>query len=117
MMYPSYDSPFEIILNGITTQIAKKTDEMTFKAIQQAGITVDKDKLLEILRQDSDRYREAYHRGYASGYQKRDDDIVKCKDCRYWNKSNSEGFCPYHFNAKEEWYCADGDRKEDDETE
>ena len=114
MEYPEYDSPFTIILNGITTQIAKETDEMTFKAIQRAGITVDKDKLIEILQRDLSRYHEAYHRGYESGFQKRDDDIVRCKDCKH---NNPFGCDKHNIIVSDIYFCADGERIEDDSFE
>ena len=40
--------------------------------------------------------------------------IVRCKDCKYWSESYSVWFCPYHFNAHEDWFCADGERRTDD---
>ena len=88
MKYPEYDSPFEMNISDMTTQMARNIDEMSWQALQRVGINVDKDKLLIALRQDSERYREAYAKGYDTGYdtgyEKRDDDIVRCKDCKYY---------------------------------
>ena len=53
---------------------------------------------------------EGYAEGYRDGYSKRDDEIVRCKDCKHWDKSDFGWFCPYHHNAKPDWFCADGER-------
>ena len=78
MKHPEYDSPFELVMSDITTQIARNIDEMCWNAVQRVGINVDKYKLLTALRQDAKRYHEAYANGYDTGYEKRDDDIVRC---------------------------------------
>lgn len=37
--------------------------------------------------------------------------VVRCKDCKH---IQSDGWCKYHRHSeKEEWYCADGERKEE----
>ena len=59
-----YDSPFNMIVDKISADIAKQTDEMVYSAVQKVGITVDKDKLVSALQQDMQRYRDAYTRGY-----------------------------------------------------
>ena len=51
---------------------------------------------------------------------KEQDDIVKCKTCKYWDDT-SEGryigcwcFCDrLKFSTSPEWYCADGEGKTD----
>lgn len=115
MKHPEYDSPFELVMSDITTQMARNIDEMCWQAVQRVGINVDKDKLLIALRQDAKRYREAYANGYDTGYEKRDDDIVRCKDCKYsamdmccnhpieWDNGESRN----HYNPN--WFCADGE--------
>ena len=66
MKYPEYDSPFDVVLSDITTQISNQIDDMCVKAVQRVGINADKKKLLDALTQDSERYREAYNRGYET---------------------------------------------------
>ena len=115
MKHPEYDSPFELTINDITTQMARNIDEMSWQAVQRVGINVDKDKLLTALKQDAERYREAYANGYDTGYEKRDDDIVRCKDCKHW-RQNAE-FCGRWSvgnvaqHTPSDWYCADGERE------
>ncbi len=57
--------------------------------------------------------------------------VVRCKDCRWWDQidNGSNGYCHackhafYSSNwdisiyrtCKEDWYCADGERKDDEE--
>lgn len=123
MKHPKYDSPFVLNVSDITTQIARNTDEMCWQAIQRVGIDVDKDKLLAALNRDSERYREAYKNGYATGYETRDEEIIKCKDCKHGKKHNIDiiecmkavdyNLEPREFHHKN-WFCADGERRNDD---
>ena len=125
MKHPEYDSPFELVVSDITTQMAKSIDEMCWQAVQRVGINVDKEKMLLALHQDAERYRAAYANGYDTGYEKRDDDIVRCKDCKHRSKemydyysdpNNKVYVCQIHDLAKKpDWYCADGERKSADE--
>jgi len=113
MKHPEYDSPFELVVSNIATQAAKNIDEMCWQAVQRVGINVDKEKLLIALKQDAERYREAYKNGYDTGYEKRDDDIVRCKDCIYFNDYFVE--CDKGHDPKppyDKWFCADGERGE-----
>ena len=113
MKHPEYDSPFELTINDITTQMARNIDEMSWQAVQRVGINVDKDKLLTALKQDAERYREAYANGYDTGYEQRDDDIVRCKDCKHLNApANGVPFCKRVKKFVDaDWFCADGERK------
>ena len=49
-------------------------------------------------------------------------DAILCKDCKWWDKEQSvddfNGFCT-NLGActNPEWYCADGERREDSEEE
>lgn len=112
MKHPEYDSPFELVMSDITTQIARNIDEMCWQAVQRVGINVDKDKLLIVLRQDAERYREAYANGYDTGYEKRDDDIVRCKDCKHYHKGFGCDLMQRPSVGKDlDWFCADGQRE------
>ena len=108
--YPEYDSPFELVISDITTQAAKNIDEVCWQAIQRVGINVDKEKMLIALKQDAERYREAFSKGHDTGYEKRDDEIVRCKDC--WRYTGGRyPICSEGGTTKgDNWYCADGER-------
>lgn len=117
MKHPEYDSPFELVMSDITAQMAKSVDETCWQAVQRVGINVDKEKLLIALKQDAERYREAYANGYDTGYEKRDDEIIRCKDCKYWDSEVHE--CAIKtgwFTCSADWYCADG-KLDDDESD
>ncbi len=115
MKYPEYDSPLALITSDIQTQIANQFDEMCIQAVQRVGIYVDKEKLLDALKQDSERYRKAYTNGYDTGYETRDDEIVRCKDCACL--SDDGKLCKWWKMAplSDDWFCADGERKSADE--
>lgn len=111
MKYPEYDSPFELTISDITTQMAKNIDEMSWQAVQRVGINVDKEKLLIALKQDAERYREAYANGYDTGYEKRDDDIVRCKDCKYHGNINEDYCVCLEQETNNDFFCWYGEQK------
>lgn len=125
MEYPEYDSPFMLNLCDITAQIAKNIDEMSWQAVQRVGINVDKEKLLIALKQDAERYREAYARGREAGYTKRDEELVRCKDCRWGEPTknaygedriicgNNDTYIDRYITVPADWFCAEGERRED----
>ena len=59
--------------------------------------------------------------------------VVRCKDCKWWDKKDDSpyGYChackhghmsehweiSIYRTYKGDWYCADGERKDDDETD
>lgn len=52
-----YKSPIEMIMGQIRTQ----QEDHVFKAVQEVGITVDKEELLKALKYDRDQYNKGYH--------------------------------------------------------
>lgn len=115
MKHPEYDSPLILNVSDIATQMARNIDEMSWQAIQRVGIDVDKDKLLAALKQDAERYREAYANGYDTGYQKRDEEIIRCKDCKHYKYGMCDLFHPH--GCAETWFCSDGERREEDDSD
>lgn len=113
MKYPGYDSPIELTISDITTQMARNIDEACWQATQRVGINVDKEKMLSALKQDAERYREAFSKGRDTGYVERDEEIVRCKDCKYHDNEKDVNFCDCG-NRPDDWFCADGKRREDD---
>ena len=71
-----YNSPIEIIMNNLQTEI----ENQMVKAVQNVGITVDKEELLKALNYD----REEYEKGYVDAKS----EIVHCKDCKYYSRNN-----------------------------
>ena len=120
----NYDSSL-MIFRQAAEQYAKFIDDGVMQAVEKVGFDIDKDKLASILQQDKSRYSDAYKKGYTDGYLKRENEIVRCKDCKY---RYNPLFCViavvsefmhkqnvFEQKGSDEWYCADGRRKEDDE--
>ncbi len=65
-----YQSPIEIhhkTIGGLTTDIAKKTDEMVVNACLEIGIKVDRDELIKMAKYDREQYEKGYEDGQVSG--------------------------------------------------
>ena len=112
----NYDSPLTInYVERMANDLAKCVDDGVMRAVVNAGFDIDKDKLVQVLQQDKERYSDAYRKGCAEGYKKRDDEIIRCRDCKfYWGNGwcNRSGI---HLEVNDNWYCADAERKEEDE--
>ena len=105
-----YKSPIEIKLNDIVSDAVEKADEYIVRFVQQVGVNVDKDELIKALKYDREQYEK--------GWNDRDNEIVRCKDCVYatrndWGRIvcevNNE---PSLFSKTEDYFCAWG-RRED----
>lgn len=64
--YPDYDSPFRAIFEELPRASADQIDNLFYQKVIKLGIDIDKDKLVAALKQDSERYKEAYRRGYVT---------------------------------------------------
>ena len=96
----SYENPILLIQQRMNAQI----EDAVCKAVQKVGIYVDKDELIKALKYDREQYQK--------GYKDRDDQIVRCNDCKHWDSeehecSNKIGW----FYCDEEWFCADGEKE------
>ena len=96
-----YKSPIDIIMSDM--RMTMEGD--IYKAVQNVGINVDKDELIKALKYDREQYQK--------GYEDRDAEIVRCKYCvlRFTEE------CALHdqafpINKGDDWFCADGKRKE-----
>lgn len=95
----NYQSPIYLIMG----QMRMSLEGEIYKAVQNVGVNVDKDELLKALQYDREQYKK--------GYNDRDEEIVRCKDCKHydgWMQSCLNGldgiFTP-------DWFCADGERE------
>lgn len=74
----TYESPITLIrtqTDNFIKEVNEKTDEVIFKAVVNVLPQVNKEELIKALE---------YDRGqYTKGYQDRDKEIVRCKDCEY----------------------------------
>lgn len=100
----SYQSPVDIIMSRMQTKI----EEEVYSAVQRIGIDVDKNELLKALQYDRGQYQK--------GYEDRDSEIIRCRDCKHKEKDGiSEGFHYCNINGlqvTDEWFCADAERQE-----
>ena len=76
----AYDSPIELYCRDVAHAFQIKVEGKIFNTVCDMGIKIEKDKLIQCLQQDKQRYTEAYHRGYAA----RENDIVRCKNCKHF---------------------------------
>lgn len=101
----SYQSPIDVI----TGQMNILYENGICKAVQNVGVNVDKNELLKALQYDRGQYQK--------GYMDRDSEIVRCKDCAFWDKGHTEecdnldSACFHNGWCKPDWFCADGERK------
>ena len=105
----SYQSPIEVI----QTQMRNVIEGEIYKAVMGVGVTVDKDELMKALAYDRNQYQK--------GYKDRDDQIVRCKNCRFLIDHYGfmdDGYCRnmrdehyIKFKPDKDWFCADGKRR------
>lgn len=101
----SYKSPIELIMSDMQIRMEGKI----CNAVQNVGVNVDKEELLKALQYDRDQYQK--------GYDDRDSEIVRCKDCADGHlltlpdgKKVIE--CREYLCHEPDWFCADGVRKD-----
>ena len=94
------------------SEMQAKIEDDIYKAIQNYGINVDKDELIKALSYDRHQYQK--------GYDDRDAEIIRCKDCKCWLPMNrfdpdyhpGRGQCELNCWVRDfDWFCADGKRK------
>lgn len=98
----SYQSPIDVIMG----QMNISYENGICKAVQNAGVNVDKNELLKALQYD----RGQYQKGYAD----RDSEIIRCKDCdnkECWGRTGSVVCGIDGTPHRPDWFCADGERK------
>ena len=99
----SYKSPIEIIMGQMNVSFE---DEIC-KAVQKAGILVDREELLKALQYDRGQYQK--------GYNDRDAEIVRCKDCdnkECWGRAGDVVCGIDGTPHRPDWFCADGEVRE-----
>ena len=94
-----YKSPIDLIVGKMNLQLEGEV----CKAVQNVGVDVDKDELLKALQYDRGQYQK--------GYNDRDTEIVRCKDCVHIGNMY---ICPVFYSKEkqpDDWFCADGKRR------
>ena len=60
-----YDCPISEQIGQLKTMMANEHDKMVLKAVQQVGIEIDQESLIQAIYSDKKRYEAAYKKGYA----------------------------------------------------
>lgn len=94
----SYKSPIEVIMSDIHM----KVEGEIYKAVQRAGVDVDKEELIKALRYDRGQYQK--------GYSDRDAEIIRCKDCQKQGSYDCHITSLTGQTSSDDWFCADGEQ-------
>ena len=91
-----YNCPIQETIGTIQSMMATEHEQQILRIVQQVGITIDKNSLVEALQNDRHRYEEAYKKGYADCQKKYEDKLKRIADildheyvntdCAYKNK-------------------------------
>ena len=115
-----WESPIQIstISEEIGRKIVDDQNNYIVETCVKMGVNVDKDELLKALAYD----RGQYEKGYADGRRARDEEIVRCKDCRNsipynerWvlPKCDTMVWCKAFEDSKlPDWFCGYGERRD-----
>lgn len=106
----NYKSPIEVI----QTQLHNSIEGEIYKAVIGVGVHVDKEELMKALQYDRNQY--------IKGYKDRDQEIVRCQECKHGEPSvDIDGDPCIHcrnrltgignINIQPEWFCAYGERR------
>lgn len=96
----SYQSPINVIMERMNISY----ENGICKAVQDAGIDVDKNELQKALQYD----RGQYQKGYAD----RDSEIVRCDECKYYNENTGACYRGIAHGFVKTFFCAYGERRE-----
>ena len=98
-------------------EIIDGQEHYIYKQIMTASnIKVDEERLKKALAFD----REQFYEGYHQGYEARDNEIVRCKDCKHRRKLADNWFyCEmiyadtsgFHKRVYDDFFCGDGKRE------
>lgn len=110
-----WKSPIDLQMfeESFATKILEDQTGCVVETCVKMGVNVDKEELLKALAYD----RHQYEQGYSDGIRARDEEIVRCKDCkhRFVDGENVRyNVCELNHNKvqSDDWFCADGERKE-----
>lgn len=60
-----YECPISEQIGELKMMMANEHDKMVLRAVQQVGIQIDQESLVQAINSDRKRYEEAYKKGYA----------------------------------------------------
>lgn len=65
MVKSIYDCPINEKIGQLKTMMANEHDRFLIKAVQEVGIEIDHESLVQAIHNDRQRYEEAYKKGYS----------------------------------------------------
>lgn len=109
-----WKSPIDLQMfeESFATKILEDQTGCVVETCVKMGVNVDKEELLKALAYD----RHQYEQGYSDGRRARDDEIVRCKDCKHlsadriapeWNRICRKYGC----GKSDDGYCDESERK------
>lgn len=110
-MMDNWKSPIDLTMltEEFATKIHDDQTECIIEACMKMGINIDKEELLRALQYD----RGQYEKGFADGIKARDEEIVRCKGCKY---RDDDDFCTGrgYPNAlvPDDGFCDKGERRD-----
>ena len=105
-----WKSPIEIIANKWATEV----EDGVVSIVRKYGINVDKEELMKALEYDRDQWERGYADGRMDGYNKRDEEIVRCRECKWWGDIGCAiNIVDKSDNPKEDDFCSFGERRDD----
>ena len=60
-----YDFPIHMQLGPLMTSVENEQGRIIMKAVHDVGIEIDRESLIKAIRNDRQRYEEAYRKGYS----------------------------------------------------
>lgn len=109
-----YESPITIISDTLIDDIVQKQNEYIVKIINRLGFNVNEEEIKKALTYDRNQWERGYAAGKMDGYNKRDAEIVRCRDCVHKEKEQPGMiFCPLMVGSwvDEDHFCKWGDRE------
>lgn len=94
------------VASKMSKMIEDTISEALIKAVQNLSIEIDEEELMKRMRDSKEQYQR--------GYEDREQEIVRCKDCRYKECEGRDGLIVCDITGEshqQKWYCADGERK------
>ena len=107
-----YDSPIDLFISGIQ----EKFENGIVEALQRFDIDVNREELLRALKYDRDQYHKGFSDGRMSGRVERDEEIVRCKECKHRDPEDKRCDCGcWHnpFTTNDNDFCSYGERRTD----